>query len=51
MGVLRDTARAPQPPTNRAQNDQRCQFGAKFGRFWAKILIFSGESKQVLVPT
>ena len=46
MGVLRDTARAPQPPTNPptghqmswqdlAHNDQICQFWAKFGRFFA----------------
>ena len=47
IGVLRDTARVPKPPTNPptgqqmsrqglAQNDQKCQFQAKFGRFWAK---------------
>ena len=46
-GVLRDTARAPQPPTNPptghqisrqglAQNDQKCRFWAKFGCYWAK---------------
>ena len=44
---LRDTARAPQPPTNPstghqmsrqglAQNDQKCQFQAKFGGFGEK---------------
>ena len=53
---MRDTARAPQPPTDPltghrislhglAQIDQKCQFWAKFGSFWAKILIFTGESK------
>ena len=56
-GVLRDTARAPQPLTNPptghqmsqqglAKNEQKCQFRAKFGHFWAKILIFTGESKS-----
>ena len=29
-----------------AQNDQKCQFRAKCGRFWAKILILIGESKS-----
>ena len=29
-----------------AQNEQKCQFLAKFGRSWAKILIFTGESKS-----
>ena len=44
---MRDTARAPQLPTNPttghqmsrqglAQNEQKCQFEAKFGRSWAK---------------
>ena len=44
---LRHTARAPQPPNNPptehqmsrqglAQNDQKCQFWAEFGRLWAK---------------
>ena len=57
MGVLRDTARAPQPPTDPptghrislhglAQNDQKCQFWAKFGRFWAKNPFFTGEIKS-----
>ena len=43
---MRDTARAPQPPTNPptghqmsrqglTQNDQKCQFWAKLGCFWA----------------
>ena len=47
IGVLRDTARAPQPPTDPptghwirlhclVQIDQKCQFWAKFGCFWAK---------------
>ena len=47
LGVLRDTARTPQPPTNTptghqmsrqglAQNEQKCQFRAKFGRSLAK---------------
>ena len=54
---MQGTARAPQPPNDPptghqiswqglAQNDQKCQFWAKFGRFWAKILIFTGESKS-----
>ena len=45
--VLRDTASAPKPPINPptghqmnrqglAKNDQKCQFQAKFGHFWAK---------------
>ena len=51
---MRDTARAPQPPTDPptghqislhglAQIDQKCQFWAKFGRFWAKNPFFTGE--------
>ena len=54
--VLRDTAREPQPSTNPptrhqmsrrglAQNDQKCQFRAKFSS-WAKNPIFSGEIKS-----
>ena len=61
IGVLRDTARAPQPPTSPptghqmsrqspAENDQECNFWAKLCRFRAKILIFTGERK-VLLPT
>ena len=30
----------------RAPNGQKCQFRAKFGRAWAKILILTGESKS-----
>ena len=55
--MLRETARAPQPPTNPptghqmsrqglAQNEQKCQIQAKFGRSWAKNLIFTGEIKS-----
>ena len=41
-------------PTNRALNslhglaqiDQKCQFWAKFGRFWAKNPFFTGEIKS-----
>ena len=57
IGVLRDRARAPQPPTNPpighhisqqglAKNDQKYQFRAKFRRFGQKILILTGESKS-----
>ena len=57
LGVLRDTARTPQPPTNTptghqmsrqglAKNEQKCQFQAKFGCSWAKILIVTGEIKS-----
>ena len=54
---MRDTARVPQPSTDPptghrislhglAQIDQKCQFWAKFGRFWAKIpFFFTGEIK------
>ena len=58
---MRDTARAPQPPTDQptghqmhalAQIDQKCQFWAKFGRFWAKNLNFYWKKQKfVLVPT
>ena len=41
------------PPTGQqmsqqglAQNDQKCQFWAKFGRFWARIPIFTGGSES-----
>ena len=54
---MRDTARAPQPPTNPptghqmsrqglAQNEQKCHFWAKFGLFGQQILIFTGEIKS-----
>ena len=57
IGVLRDTARAPQPPTDPptghrislhglAQIDQNCQFWAKFGRLGQKILISTGKIKS-----
>ena len=53
IGVLRDTARAPQPPTDRAPNEpvwpicaQERIFWAKFGRFWAKNLNFTGGDKS-----
>ena len=39
IGVLRDAARVPQPPTNQPtghQMNQEYMFWAKFGRFWAK---------------
>ena len=60
MGVVRDTARAPQPSTNPptghrislhglAQIDQKCQFWAKFGRFWAKDPFFTGEIKSFVI--
>ena len=53
---MRDTAHAPQPPTNPpighqmsrqglAQNDQKCQIWAKFGRFFGKNH-FSAERKN-----
>ena len=49
---MRDAARVPRPPINPptghqmrqqglAQNYQICQFWAKFGRAWAKILIIN----------
>ena len=58
---MRDTARGPKPPTNPttehqmsrqglARIDQKCQFWVKFGRFWAKILIFTGEKVLVQRP-
>ena len=54
---MRDTARAPQPPTDPltghrrslhglAQIDKKCQFQAKFGCFWAKNPFFTGEIKS-----
>ena len=62
IGVLRDTARAPQPPTDPltgrqrslhglAQIDQKSQFWAKFGRFGAKNPFFLLEKSKVLLPT
>ena len=41
MGVLRDTARAPQPPINRASNEP-----ANLAPFGPKLLIFTGASKS-----
>ena len=32
------------------QMGQKCQFGAKFGRFWAKNPIFGGQEVKILVP-
>ena len=55
IGVLRDTARAPQPSTDPptghqmhalAQIDQKCQFWAKFGRFWAKNPFFYWRNQK-----
>ena len=54
---MRDTARAPLPPTDQptehqknlhgqAHINQKCQFWAKFGRFWAKNPFFTGEIKS-----
>ena len=46
---MRDTARAPQPPTDSSTGhiiDQKCQFWAKFGRFGAKNPFFTGEIKS-----
>ena len=52
MDVLRDTAGAPQPTTKQPIGHwngpkmpifgQKCQFWAKFGRFWAKNPFFGG---------
>ena len=61
IGVLRDTARAPQPPTDPltghrrslhglAQIDQKCQFWAKFGRFWAKNPFFYWRNQKFCYP-
>ena len=39
IGVLRNAARVPQPPTDQPtghQMNQEYMFWAKFGRFWAK---------------
>ena len=54
---MRDTARAPQPPTDPptgerislhglAQVDQKYQFWAKFCHFWAKNPFYTGEIKS-----
>ena len=59
--VLRDTAREPQPSTNPptrhqmslqslAKNDQKCQFRAKFGRFWAKNLNSDWKKQKFWYP-
>ena len=61
IGVLRDTARAPQPPTDSptghrislhglAQIDQKCQFWAKFGRFGAKNPFFYLRNQKFCYP-
>ena len=61
ISVLRETARVTQQPTNPptghrmsqqglAQNDQKCQFQAKFGHFWAKNPFFLLEKSKVLLP-
>ena len=58
---MRDTAGAPQPPTNPpkghkmsrqglAQNEQKCQFQAKFGRFWAKNPNFYWRKQKFCYP-
>ena len=49
---MRDTARAPQPPTDSPTGhiiDQKCQFWAKFGRFGAKNPFFTGEIKSFVI--
>ena len=58
IGVLRDTARAPQPPTGHrislhglAQIDQKCQFWAKFGCFWAKNPLYSPRAESARAVT
>ena len=54
---MQDTARTPQPPTDPptghrislhslAQIDQKREFWAKIGRFWAKNPFFTGEIKS-----
>ena len=58
---MRDTARPPQPTTNPplghqmrrqglAQNDQKYQFRAKFGRFWAKNPNFYWRKQKFWYP-
>ena len=56
IGVLRDTARAPQPPTNQPTGHQmsrqglyvpkKAYFGAKMAVFGPNILIILGGSKS-----
>ena len=53
IGVLRDTARAPQPPNNQPTGHQMNRQGlygsifcGKNGRFWTNILIILGGSKS-----
>ena len=55
--MLRDTARAPQPPTNRAPNEpkrptcaQESIFWAKFGLFWAKNPNLYGRKQTFWYP-
>ena len=61
IGVLRDTARAPQPPTDPptghrislhglAQIDQNCQIWAKFGCFCAKNPFFYWRNQKFCYP-
>ena len=38
-------------PTIRAQTDQKRQFWAKLGRFWAPNPIFGGQGVKILVPS
>ena len=58
---MRDTARAPQPPTDPptghrknlhglAHINQKCQFWAKFGRFWAKNPFFYWRNQKFCYP-
>ena len=60
LSVLRDTARAPQPPTDPptgqrislhslAQIDQKYQFWAKFCHFWAKNPFFYWKKNKSFV--
>ena len=60
IGVLQDTAPAPQPPTNQTghqmsrqpmtQNEEKCQFRAKFGRFGAKNPNFYWRKQKFWYP-
>ena len=61
IGVLRDTARATQQPANPptghrmsqqglALNDQKWQFWAKFGRFWAKNPFLYWRNQKFCYP-
>ena len=58
---MRDTACAPQPPTNQpkryqisrqgqAQNEQKCHFRAIFGLFWAKNPNFCRRNQKFCHP-